>query len=203
MLETNILSVSTPSTVSPTPARSAKIERTRARILTAAIDLFTRAGYEKTTVAQIAAAAGVTEMTFYRHFGSKDQLLVDDPYDPLIVAAIAAQPRTLSPLQRAARGVRSAWRNLPITDEEPVRERLTIVAATPSLMPAVRGGTAATENAIADQLTRDGADPTDAAVAAAAVMAALMTGLLRWASSGHGAPLSAAIERSLDVVESS
>lgn len=189
--------------MSPAVARSAKTVRTRARILAAAIDLFTRGGYEKTTVAQIAAAAGVTEMTFYRHFGSKDQLLVDDPYDPLIVAAIAAQPRSLPPLQRAARGVRSAWRNLPITSEDPVRERLAIVAATPSLMPAVRAGTAATECAIADQLSRDGADPTDAAVAAAAVMAALMTGLLRWAVSADGGRLSGAIERSLDVLEMS
>ena len=55
MLGTNILAMSTPPTVSPAPARSGKVERTRARILTAAIDLFTRAGYEKTTVAQIAA----------------------------------------------------------------------------------------------------------------------------------------------------
>ena len=46
------------------------------------------------------------------------------------------------------------------------------------------------------------ADADDAAVAAAAVMAALMTGLLRWASTGDGARLSAAIERSLDVLES-
>ena len=183
--------------------RTGKVERTRSRILAAAIDLFTRSGYEKTTVAQIAAAAGVTEMTFYRHFGSKDQLLVDDPYDPLIVAAIAEQPRSLPPLHRAARGVRSAWRNLPITDEEPVRERLSIVAATPSLMPAVRAGTAATETAIADQLASDGADADDAAVAAAAVMAALMTGLIRWASAGDGGLLSHAIERSLDVLESS
>ncbi len=179
-----------------------KAERTRARILTAALELFAAGGYEKTTVAQIAAAAGVTEMTFYRHFGTKDQLLVDDPYDPLIVAAIAEQPHSLPPLVRAARGVRSAWRNLPITDEQPVRQRLAIVAASPSLAPAVRAGTAATETAIADRLTSDGADPDDAAVAAAAVMAALMTGLLRWAAAGGDAPLSRAIERSLDVLES-
>ncbi len=196
------MDVSIPFETSSAPVRPGKAERTRARILTAAIDLFTRGGYEKTTVAQIAAAAGITEMTFYRHFGSKDQLLVEDPYDPLIVAAIAEQPRSLPALQRAARGVRSAWRNLPITDEEPVRERLAIVASSPSLMPAVRAGTAATETAIADQLAADGADPDDAAVAAAAVMAALMTGLLRWASTGDGR-LAHAIERSLDVLESS
>ena len=126
------MDVSIPFATSSAPVRPGKAERTRARILTAAIDLFTRGGYEKTTVAQIAAAAGITEMTFYRHFGSKDQLLVDDPYDPLIVAAIAEQPRVATRLApRAARGVRSAWRNLPITDEEPVRERLAIVASTP------------------------------------------------------------------------
>ena len=52
--------------------QSAGRERTRARLLAAALDLFARQGYERTTVAQIAAAAGVTEMTFYRHFGSKE-----------------------------------------------------------------------------------------------------------------------------------
>ena len=61
-----------------------KTARTRAALMAAAFELFARQGYEQTTVAQIAEAAGVTEMTFYRHFGSKDQLLVDDPYDPLI-----------------------------------------------------------------------------------------------------------------------
>ena len=195
------MSRSVTSVAAGSTAPGSKLQRTRTRILAAAMELFADRGYEKTTVAQIAAAAGVTEMTFYRHFGSKDQLLVDDPYDPLIVASIAAQPRDLAPLVRAGRGVRAAWRNLPITDEAPVRERLRIVAATPSLAPAVRAGTAATEAAIATQLTADGADVDDAAVASAAVMAALMTGLLRWGSAAGGS-LSDAIERSLDVLES-
>ena len=73
-------------------APTVRTERTRARLLAAALDLFARQGYDRTTVAEIAAAAGVTEMTFYRHFGSKDQLLLDDPYDPLIASAIGHQP---------------------------------------------------------------------------------------------------------------
>jgi AcrR family transcriptional regulator len=99
------------------PAPPGRTERTRARMLVAAFELFGRQGYEQTTVAQIAAAAGVTEMTFYRHFGSKVQLLIDDPYDPLIAAAIAEQPRNLPPLARTVRGIRLAWRRLPITDD--------------------------------------------------------------------------------------
>ena len=103
-------------------------------------------------------------------------------------------------LARAVRGIRMAWRRLPIGDGEPVRERVAIAAATPSLLPALRASTAATENAIAKQLVADGADPTAAAIAAAAAMAALMTGLMRWAVADGGA-LGAAIERSLDVLE--
>jgi len=186
--------------VTPTAAPSSKTERTRARLLAAGFELFSRQGYEQTTVAQIAAAAGVTEMTFYRHFGSKVQLLIDDPYDPLIAKAIGEQPTELPPLIRAARGIRLAWRGLPITDEEPVRERVAIVAATPSLLPAIRASTAETEKAITEQLVADGTDPTEAAVAAAAAMAALMTGLTRWAVTDDGA-LGAAVERSLDVLE--
>lgn len=185
--------------VHETPAVS-RTQRTRARLLAAALDLFARQGYEATTVAQIAAAAGVTEMTFYRHFGTKDQLLLDDPYDPLMAGAVAAQPPGLPPVIRAVRGIRAAWRAVPIQDTGPVRDRLAIVAATPSLAAAVRANTAASEAAIGVELAAGGADPREAAIAAAAVMAALMTALLQWGRDGDGT-LSAAIERALDVVE--
>lgn len=186
-------------TTTPTTATGRTV-RTRARLLAAAIDLFARQGYDRTTVAEISAAAGVTEMTFYRHFGSKDQLLLDDPYDPLIASAIGHEPTGLPPLLRAVRGIRAAWRGMPITEEADVRERIAIVAATPSLAAAVRAGTAATEAAIVTELVSGGADPGEAAIAAAAVMAALMTALLQWGTAGGGT-LSAAIELALDVLE--
>ncbi len=177
-----------------------KTERTRARLLAVAFALFAEKGYEQTRVADIAAAAEVTEMTFYRHFGSKDQLLIDDPYDPLIAQAIAEQPLRLPPLARTVRGIRLAWRRLPITDEAPIRQRVSIAASTPSLLPALRASSSATEQAISEQLVADGTDPTVAAIAAAAAMAALMTGLTRWAVTDTGR-LSDAVERSLDVLE--
>ena len=70
----------------------ARADRTRERLLTAALELFAERGYDATTAGEIAARAGVTEMTFFRHFPSKASLLVDDPYDPLIGAAIHRQP---------------------------------------------------------------------------------------------------------------
>lgn len=43
----------------------------------AALDLFVERGFDKTSVADIAERAEVTERTFYRHFGDKREVLFD------------------------------------------------------------------------------------------------------------------------------
>jgi AcrR family transcriptional regulator len=48
---------------------------TRARLLRAAADVFAERGYDGTRVADIAAAAGVSNGALYAHFGSKAELL--------------------------------------------------------------------------------------------------------------------------------
>ncbi len=48
----------------------------RERILTAAYDLFSRQGVRAVGVDTIIARAGVAKMTFYRHFPSKDDLVL-------------------------------------------------------------------------------------------------------------------------------
>src|SRR5580700_2247094 len=49
---------------------------TRERLLRAAADVFAERGYDGTRVADIAAAAGVSNGALYAHFGSKADLLV-------------------------------------------------------------------------------------------------------------------------------
>jgi AcrR family transcriptional regulator len=168
-------------------------ERTRSALLAAALELFAEKGFDATTVAEIAALAGVTEMTFYRHFGTKDAVLVDDPYDPLIADAVAAAPAELSSLRAAAAGVLIAWRSVPEPAVDVVRERLRLVAATPSLRTAMLRSSITTEQAVAAALERRGAAPLEAAVAAAATVAALTAALLAWAE-GPERPLGDAIE---------
>lgn len=46
------------------------------KLILAAIDLIAEQGYDGTTTKEIAAAAGVNEVTLFRHFGSKQALLV-------------------------------------------------------------------------------------------------------------------------------
>lgn len=56
----------------------AKRLATRAALQRAALELFAQDGFDATSSAAIAAAAGVTERTFYRHFPTKEAVLFDD-----------------------------------------------------------------------------------------------------------------------------
>ncbi|TDC57823.1 TetR family transcriptional regulator [Micromonospora sp. KC207] len=177
-----------------------KRERTRARLLRCALELFERQGFEQTTVAQIAAAAGVTEMTLYRHFPAKELLVLDDPYDPVIVAAIAGQPRSLPPLTRVVNGLRQAWRMLPEPASEIVRRRVRITAGSPALRAAAIRNNEDTERLVTEQLVTDGTAALPARVAAVAVFAAVTAALLEW-SQHDDARLGDVIATALDTLE--
>lgn len=51
-------------------------EKRREQLLTVALELFSTLGYARTTTAELAKAAGVTEPIIYRHFKSKRELFV-------------------------------------------------------------------------------------------------------------------------------
>lgn len=171
--------------------------RTRARILAAALDLFERQGYDATTVNQIADAAGITSMTFFRHFPTKDAVLVADPYDPLIAEAVVAQPAQLPPLERTRLGLLAALGDITPVEDATARRRVALVAQTPSLRAAMAVGIDATQEAIVERLAGDGVDRLDAAVAASACLAATTAALLAWGSGPDDVTLADLVRRAL------
>jgi AcrR family transcriptional regulator len=76
-------------------------EPARQRLQQAAIELFCERGYDQTTTAEIAARAGVTERTFFRHFPDKREVLFDGQTKlrEALTRAIAKAPATLQPLE--------------------------------------------------------------------------------------------------------
>jgi AcrR family transcriptional regulator len=67
---------------------------TRQRILQAAARVFAEEGYARATTRALAAAAGVNEVTLFRHFGSKQGLfsaIVEAYATPALNTAMAAQ----------------------------------------------------------------------------------------------------------------
>jgi len=76
------------------PARTVRSERTREALRRAALVRFLADGVEDTSAEQIAGDAGVSLRTFYRHFGSKHDLLFADFDEGLqwFRSALAARP---------------------------------------------------------------------------------------------------------------
>lgn len=61
--------------VSASPTSLRKGARTRARLISATIEVLGRAGYEATSVVEITKAAAVSNATFYLYFGNKDEVI--------------------------------------------------------------------------------------------------------------------------------
>lgn len=65
---------------------SARVQQTRQRIIQAALQEFSTKGYARTTTRAIAEAAGVSELTLFRHFATKKNLFL------IIVSQFSALP---------------------------------------------------------------------------------------------------------------
>lgn len=87
--------------------RADKKHLTRASIEEAALLLFTERGYEKTDVAAIADQAGVSRRTFFRHFGSKSEVVFGDEQrvPDQLKAAMAREEVTTPACEAVARAV--------------------------------------------------------------------------------------------------
>ena len=59
-----------------TSGRRERAEQRRAEIVSVAAELFSRTGYRGTALAEVAAAAGITQPGLLHHFGSKEGLLL-------------------------------------------------------------------------------------------------------------------------------
>ncbi len=83
-----------------------RAQLTHQRLQDTAIRLFEERGFDDVTVEEVATAAGVSHMTFFRHFPTKESVVLDDPYDPLIGEAVARQDPQVPVVQRTLLGRR-------------------------------------------------------------------------------------------------
>src|SRR5438477_9790985 len=70
------VTTSSPSST-PLTARQQRAKETRARLFTAAAELFDAQGYHETTVEQIVRRANVAKGTFFLHFATKDAVIAE------------------------------------------------------------------------------------------------------------------------------
>jgi AcrR family transcriptional regulator len=78
-----------------------------ARLSKAAITLFEDQGYDETTVAEIAEAAGLTKRTFFRYFSDKREVLFNGAQElqDCWIGGIAAAPPDAAPMAAVSAGL--------------------------------------------------------------------------------------------------
>ncbi|AQZ63457.1 Transcriptional regulator, TetR family [[Actinomadura] parvosata subsp. kistnae] len=139
----------------------------RRRLQQAALELYRERGFDRTTTAEIAARAGLTERTFFRHFPDKREVLFDGEADlrAALTQAIAAAPDGLQPLDLLLHAFREVEHLLE--DNRPFAEpRLRVIAATPALRERDLAKAASIAEAAAQALRRRGVPARPAGLAA-------------------------------------
>jgi AcrR family transcriptional regulator len=153
----------------------------RRRLQQAALELFSERGYDQTTASEIAARAGVTERTFFRHFSDKREVLFDGQAGlrATLTGAIAEAPQTLQPLEILHRAFRSVEQALE--DNRPFSvPRQQVIAAAPALQERELAKGAALIQDMAMALRHRGVDERLATLAAQTGMAVFHYAVLSW-----------------------
>jgi AcrR family transcriptional regulator len=156
-------------------------EDARRRLQQAALELFRERGYEATTTAEIAAKAGVTERTFFRHFPDKREALFEgeDAFRAALAAGVAAAPADLKPMDALLWAFHSV-RQMLEDNRRLSGPRQEVIAKTPALQERVLTKTAGLIDALASALRRRGVEDGLAALAAQVGMAAFGYAASAW-----------------------
>jgi AcrR family transcriptional regulator len=155
---------------------------TRERLQTAALDLYLREGFEQTTVAQIAASAGVTERTFFRHFGDKREVLFpgQGEFEHGFLDGIAKAPRGGSPLAMVGAALQSAAAFFPEDRHEWSRKRARVILANPALQEREQLKLSALASALAGALRLRGVQDPAAILAAQSGVTVFHVAFAQW-----------------------
>lgn len=153
----------------------------RVRLQRAAVELFRERGYDRTTAAEIALRAGVTERTFFRHFADKREVLFDGQavLTEALTTSIRDAPRELAPLDTLFHAFRSV---VPLLEaNRPFsRPRQTVISQTPALRERELSKHEALSDALAGALRARGVADLPAALVASAGMAAFVHATWAW-----------------------
>ena len=119
--------------------RERKKAKTRAAIQEHALRLFRAQGYQATTVEQIADAAEVSPSTFFRYFGSKEDVVAYDALDPLILEAWHAQPSNVTPLAAMRNAMKEVFGDISPEARAEMVSRGLLLYGEPELRSAAVG----------------------------------------------------------------
>lgn len=153
----------------------------RGRLEEAALALYGERGYEQVTVAEIAARAGLTERTFFRHYSDKREVLFagSSLLREVLVKAVAEAPDGAPPVDVVGAALAAAGAVLE-ERRELARARQAVIDANPSLQEREVVKLATLATAVTEALRDRGIPEPAASLAAQSGIAVFRVAFERW-----------------------
>ncbi|MGW0731271.1 TetR/AcrR family transcriptional regulator [Streptomyces sp. NPDC002851] len=182
--------------------RERKKRKTREAIRRATYRLIAEQGYEATSVEQIAEAAEVSPSTVFRYFPTKEDIVLTDEYDPVMVAALRSRPADEPPLESLRFVMHAALRAMQQYAPEEMEQRTRLMVEIPAVRARMTQTMSATSELLAGALAeRTRRDPGDLEVRVftAALLGGLREATLYWGEQGFKGDLVELVDRTLDM----
>ncbi len=175
----------------------------RGRLEQAALELFLERGFEQATVTEIAARAGLTQRTFFRHYADKREVLFwgQEALRELLVDSVVSAPDSAAPIDAVAEAIVAAGAVLQDRREH-ARRRQIIIDANPELRERELIKLAGLAAAMADALRKRGVSEPAASLTAEAGIAVFKIAFGRWLSEPGQPDLPRLIRESLAELKS-
>ncbi|MEU2711141.1 TetR family transcriptional regulator [Streptomyces sp. NPDC007205] len=184
--------------------RERKKIKTREAIRAATYSLIGEQGYDATTIDQIAERAEVSPSTVFRYFPTKEDIVLTDEYDPLILEEIRARPAG-EPWFETMRYVLHRAVEFGMTNDLAVsRLRTHLMVQVPAVRSRMMESMSATGRMLCQAIgERTGRDPEslEVRVYAMSLIGGLMETSMYWAENDHRDDFAALVDRTLDVME--
>ena len=168
---------------------------TRERVQRAALELFADRGYATTTVDDIAARAGVSARTVFRHFRDKEEVLfdADDALSAALVGAARSAPADL-PTLAVVHHALDALATALGTDRDALRRRAAVIASDLALQGRDLAKQARWTAQLAEELVARGTPRDTADLLAGTGAAAFRAVYAGWLAGDDGADLAELLE---------
>ncbi|MEU6601910.1 TetR family transcriptional regulator [Streptomyces flaveolus] len=184
--------------------RERKKIKTREAIRAATYALIEEQGYDATTIDQIADRAEVSPSTVFRYFPTKEDIVLTDEYDPLMLEELRARPAGESWTDSVRHVMHKAIDAMMAEDPDVVRVRAHLAVQVPAVRSRMAESMSETGRLLRVALAeRSGlaADSLEVRVYATALVGGLMEANLCWAENGFQEDLRDMLDRALDVLE--
>ena len=171
----------------------------RSRLEQAALELYNERGFEQTTVVEIAARAGLTERTFFRHFADKREVLFggSSALQELLVKRVAEAPDALAPIDAVVTAL-AAVEVFSSERRDHSRQRQRIIAANAELQERELMKLALMSAALAEVLRGRGVGDPAASLTADAGMAVFKAAVEHWVDEANQRDFRGLVQTALD-----